>query len=392
MISPPSPLQLGVYTDGPAGSTGTWTPLPGVSHLQPLDFSVGGKDMHFYASKSFFDPVGVGRRIYYGWAVVPPASVQTLARVTNYHAGLQRLTFAPLPELASLRAVPPLFVSDSVIAVSPGTILWLGDGWRAGAGNQSEVTLSFVLPPSGRSTFGLAVLVGAPSGGGVNVSTPITLTFDAASFTANVTVGGAPARNLTYYMPGVDLPGGDYNVTDVTYTDPHVCQAACTADGERCQAYTYVTRPPLVGSCCLKGSVPAADANPTCTSGSKHGGGSAGVGGALAAIPLLRGDIAIDVRVFVDSTFIEVFVMEGRVAFTYGINSGAEAGAAGVTLFADATNPAPVAAANVSVWHLNSIWTTPDTVLQQAAAAASVRRAREEQQQHAAAAAAGEVP
>jgi hypothetical protein len=28
------------------------------------------------ASKDFFDPVGAGRRIYYGWALVPPASTQ----------------------------------------------------------------------------------------------------------------------------------------------------------------------------------------------------------------------------------------------------------------------------------------------------------------------------
>ncbi len=40
-----------------------------------MDFSVGGSGMHFYASKSFFDPVQ-GRRIFWGWAIVPPASTQ----------------------------------------------------------------------------------------------------------------------------------------------------------------------------------------------------------------------------------------------------------------------------------------------------------------------------
>ena len=354
---------LGVYTDGANGSAGTWTPLAGVPRLQPLDFSTGGSGMHFYASKSFLDPRG-GRRIYYGWAVVRPASTQTLARVTNYHAGLQRLTFAPLPELASLRALPPLFAGEpDRVSLPPGVTRWLGD-WSAGAGNQSEVAASFVLPATGgRSSFGLAVVVGAPAGGGDNVSTPILIHFDRASFTANVSVGGAPPRNLSYYMPGVDLGGDDYSVVNVNYTDPRICQAACTADGEKCQAFTYVTRPPLVGSCCLKGSVPAPGANPTCTSGSKHGGRVPGSGGAFASIPLLSGDSAIDVRVFTDNTFIEVFVMEGRLAFTYDINVGAEAGAAGVTLYADAANGATVVVRNASVWHLNDIWTSTGEVL-----------------------------
>jgi hypothetical protein len=48
-------------------------------------------------------------------------------------------------------------------------------------------------------------------------------------------------------MPSVDLPGGDYNCTDVGYTDAHVCESSCVNDGSKCTAWTYVTRPPLVG-------------------------------------------------------------------------------------------------------------------------------------------------
>jgi len=45
-------------------------------------------------------------------------------------------------------------------------------------------------------------------------------------------------------MPGYDLPGGDYNVTNVQYTNYTICQAACNADS-KCAAWTYVVRPPL---------------------------------------------------------------------------------------------------------------------------------------------------
>lgn len=372
--------SLGVYTEGASGTTGNWTETF-AGGLQPLDYSaLLGLGTKFYASKSFYDPVAL-RQIYYGWALVPPASTQTLARVTEYHAGLQRLVFNPLPELAALRAMPPLY-SQSSVTVAAGNTLWLGD-WAGSVGNQSEVGFSYTLPAvAGSITVG--VLVGQKTGGSSNVSTPITISYDPVTFTANVSAGGSD-YNLTWYMPGVDLPGGDYNVSDdglmcssftvarltehapflqvtnVNYTDPKVCQAVCQAD-PNCKAYTYVTRPPLVGSCCLKGSVPAPNPNPTCTSGAKPG----AIQGNSVALPLLPGDTAVDVRVFVDNTFLEVFVMGGRVALTLPINSGAEAGAAGVTLTAAAGADADLT--RVNVWHMNGIWVSPESVLAAAAA------------------------
>ena len=145
----------------------------------------------------------------------------------------------------------------------------------------------------------------------------------------------------------------------MSYSDPHTCQAACTADGARCQAWTYVTRPPLVGSCCLKASVPAPNFQaPTCTSGAKNPAPSTG---AVADVPLLPGDTAVDVHVYTDNTFVEVFVMEGRLAFTYDINTGAEAGAAGMTLFASAA----MSATSVEAYHMNPIWVDAPSVLAQ---------------------------
>ena len=349
-----------MYTEGAVGSTGTWAPTPGVPHLQGLDATAGANaGMHFYASKSFFDPAGApgGRRVYWGWALVPPASTQTLPRVTTFHPKLMSLTFNPAPELAALRALPPL-ASIASITVADGASVWLGN-WAPGAGNQSEFGVTFSLPTQS-ATFGMTV--GNGGDGSNNVSTPIIIEFNAASLNATVTVGGTVhPQNLTYYMPGVDLPGADYNVTDVDYSDPHICQAACTADGEKCQAYTYVVRPPKVGSCCLKNSVPNADSQPTCTSGSKVSRPLPGQGGATAALPLLPGDSAIDVRVFVDNTFVEVFVMHGRLAFTYNLNPGPQlAGAAGATLFASG---AAVQATDVNAWHMNPIWVSTGEVL-----------------------------
>lgn len=231
---------LGTYTEDSVGSTGTWTPLSTVPTLQALDYSAYGQGMHFYASKSFYDSKN-NRQIYWGWALVPPQSTQTLPRVTNYHKGLNILTFNPLPELSLLRASPPLF-SASTLSITNQSF-WLGDWASVGAGNQSELGATFLFPTSGPPIeFGLSVLngnVGKP----INVSTRIVFTYDPASFSLKASIGGsnAPPTNLSYYMPGIDLPGGDYNVTNVNYSDPKICQAQCTADGAKCQAYTYGT-------------------------------------------------------------------------------------------------------------------------------------------------------
>jgi sucrose-6-phosphate hydrolase SacC (GH32 family) len=370
---------FGVYTDGPVGTTGNWTVVGPA--LQPLDASAYGSSMRFYASKSYLDPVGengdgIPRRIYYGWALVPPASVQTLARVTTFHPTLGILLFNPLPELAGLRDPEPLAILPGPVVLPANSSTWLGD-WAGSLGNQSEVTATFTLPTAAGPvvTFGLEVLVGAsPSGGGgQNVSTPVTVTYDPATRTANVTAGGQEwPTNTSYFMVGWDLPGDDDNVTNVNYTDPHICQAACT-DDPTCSAYTYVVRPPLYASCCLKVNVPALNPDSRCTSGVKPG--RARPGGTVAALPLLPTDTAVDVRIFVDNTFLEVFVMGGRLAFTVPINTGAESGAAGMNLIVSGGGAAGVTVQDVSVWHLDSIWTTTDEVLKTAAEA---RRRREE--------------
>ena len=127
-------------------------------------------------------------------------------------------------------------------------------------------------------------------------------------------------------------------------------------------AYTYVTRPPLVGSCCFKSSVPAAVPRDTCTSGVRNPSGPP-TGSATAPLPLLPGDGTIDIRVLVDGTFAEVFVMGGRLAFTIDVNAGAIATTAGVALSAAASNSVALDLEDVAVWHMGSIWTSPSEVL-----------------------------
>ena len=83
-----------------------------------------------------------------------------------------------------------------------------------------------------------------------------------------------------------------------------------------------------------------------------------------APVPLFEGEATMDVRVFVDNTFIEVFVGGGRLALTAGVEAGAAAGAAGMALFGEATG---ATARNVSVWRMDSAWEEAADVLQRRA-------------------------
>jgi len=64
--------------------------------------------------------------------------------------------------------------------------------------------------PSKAATITLHVAAGASGNlDGLNISTPVTATFEPES--ANVTVGiGIPGSELTQYMQHTDLPGGDF--------------------------------------------------------------------------------------------------------------------------------------------------------------------------------------
>jgi hypothetical protein len=91
------------------------------------------------------------------------------------------------------------------------------------------------------------------------------------------------------------------------------------------------------------------------------GGPPPGPAATSTPIPLLPGDTAIDVRIYLDNTFAEVYLMEGRLALTLTLDGNPISDAA-VALFAGSGGPT-ITASDVYVWPLSSIWVPPAAVL-----------------------------
>lgn len=165
-------FQLGVYTDGPANTTGTWGPSTAAS------FTPGLVDAGIvYASKDFAAPGN--RRLLIGWATAAPASVMTVPRELRYDGAVGRLAQSPVVELEVLRAAPALVLDSTPRPVDPGTAvtplfpatvaahwidltvvfkrpatrtaLWL-DVLESAAGNTTtRIGVMYIPPPAGRS-------------------------------------------------------------------------------------------------------------------------------------------------------------------------------------------------------------------------------------------------
>jgi len=275
----------------------------------------------------------------------------TLVREVNYDAELKTLVANPLPELVGLRS--GVLASERGVALG-GAAPHVVAGTGAGAAASADVNVTFRALTAG-SVFGACVLANDTNEGlGIRLS-----------------MSGAASN---YFMPGVDLPSDDYNVTDVSYSDPRICQAACTADGAKCQAYTYVKRPPLVGSCCLKGSVPAQASNPACTSGIKAaappGSVTVQVGACADALGSgfgadnagktfsLRSSTAtsVTVRILADRSVADFFVEGGSWSGTVAwlAKDPRAAGDSAVTLFGNSG-----VVADVDVWSMGCGWVDP---------------------------------
>ena len=345
-------MQVGTYTEGQPGTVGNWSATPGFSFDQVL-IDAG----NFYASKDFYDPVK-DRRINWGWAIVPPASTQTLPRHITWHPDLKQLMHSPVEEQKQLRG-DALANLSSPQQIKPASQLYLGD-WADARGNQSETLAVFHIPDAS-GTFGVDVMTAdnpAAARTRIYVSIEVDKTSQQRTAVVGITDGATPTNMLTPYMNHTDLPGGDFNVTNVNYTDPTVCQAVCLANPD-CQAWTYVVRGPLHAACCQKGASGWSynPHNPTCTSGVRHP-EPAPASGYEAPLALLPSDTTIELRVFTDNTFVEAFWMDGRVAMTAKLMG--QDPKAGVSLFADNTT---VTVDSAAVWHVNSIWVSPSDVL-----------------------------
>lgn len=121
-----------------------------------------------------------------------------------------------------------------------------------------------------------------------------------------------------------------------------------------------MVRPPLYASCCQKGATNWGynPNNDKCTSGVRNPEPAPG-SGKSALLHLLPSDEDIEVRVFVDNTFLEAYWQDGRVAMTATL-TGTEP-EAGMSVFGEGE----VQVTAVDVWHVGSIWITPEEVLQQ---------------------------
>jgi len=336
-------MNVGTYTPGKPKEVGDFSATPGVPHSETIIDAD-----RLYASKDFYDPVKK-RRINWGWARVPPASTQTLPREITWHPELQQLVHSPVEEQTKLRkGVIGTLKTQELPAGSEVSF-----GLPSGVGNQSEVMVSFQRPTT---TTRLAVSVMSGK------ATPLPDPY---------------ARE----MVGWDMPSGDYKVTNVNYTDFKVCEKSCDGDAQ-CQAWTYVIRGPLYASCCLKKAVKTAKQKNSCTSGVKNpsGGNDHGtqffvdyvppasganvtevkvgaVGGKTDTLKLLASDETIEMRLFVDNTFTEVFWMGGRVAMTTTTPASQQAD---VTVSSDKTG---TTLASAKAWQVGSIWVSPEEVL-----------------------------
>jgi len=76
------------------------------------------------------------------------------------------------------------------------------------------------------------------------------------------------------------------------------------------------------------------------------------------SLPLLASERSLEIRMFIDVTFVEVFLARGRVAFTAPLKVGS---AADVSL----TATADLTAERVTAYPLRSPWVTPEAVLKQ---------------------------
>merc|ERR1712025_780667 len=158
-------------------------------------------------------------------------------------------------------------------------------------------------------------------------------------------------------MPKLDLPGSDYSVTNVNYTDFRVCENACNADS-KCNCYTYVIRGPLYASCCLKTGYPSARSMGSCTSGVKNPNDPKWpkISGTVDTLRMSPNDKSITIRVYNDITFSEGYWQNGRVAMTID-NPATQESLMSVSSNVDVTMN------YAKAWQVNSIWVSPEEVI-----------------------------
>ena len=370
-------MQVGRYTDGAAGTPGSWEPLQPcldeASHNKqpgPRGYGCGQctDAGQTYAAKNFFDPVK-NRTLLWTWAGVAPNATMALVREMTWNAELQQLQFAPIAEQVELRGDGALAARTS-LEMAAGSEVWL-----ASAANQTETEVVFELPAA-PARFGVVTM-----GAGTNTSSTaggfFWLEYSPQTHSATVgyhsggTEGGAAAPDrlaLAKVMPGVNLRGLDLKVVSGYKGNWTGCQALCASTAV-CKAWTWCRACPDTTKCCLKSGIPApteAAAGTTMVSGvmsvpfvdqckmsANHSACTP-----TATLRLSPTEKTISLRVFTDRTFAEAYWQDGRVVMTASTPPSATAS---IALAAVTT---AVTVKKATVWSVGAIWTTPNELLQ----------------------------
>eukprot|EP01052_Picozoa_sp_SAG31_P007003 SAG31_NODE_329_length_17643_cov_10.377793_8_plen_407_part_00 len=365
--------QLGTYLPGPRGVLGSFKVTTGWADVfKPRMIDAGA----FYASKDNHYPTrhsNDSRRINWGWAMVPPASTQTLPRQITFNPVARTLEQAPLPELEALRQYP------AAAHITRGQLTNGGAGIKLGTGVtiQSEVVVRWQLPVAKTD---MTVVIGT-------VPPP------------------PPPQKGRGFVRGMDVgaPAVNYNITHYHQANTTAmalrCQAACDAD-TRCSAWTFGNRNTSAssdpcrfpgGCCCLKtGAIACLSPNPLCISGLQprtaercgntkppigHGISctihfvpqnhqhisepyneiAVSCGGVSDTLRLLPSERYVELRMFVDHTVAEAYFQGGRVAMT-------SATALDDTAHVLLTTEGASVDVEVTMYKMRSIWVTPDAV------------------------------
>ena len=376
--------QAGTYVDGAPRTLPFFNATPGWEDL--FEQRVIDKGF-FYASKDSEFPTkdGGSRRINWGWAILGVhggggAGPQSLPRTVTFNPVARVLEQAPTEELEAVRG--PAAVSKSNVTVSIGSPVPLDLG--PGVAKRSEIVAKFQLPAEA-ATFGIAV-------------------GDVAA------MGKPPGLAVSRMMANYAMPGyGNSAPNSPSTATPAVCQARCDADPD-CTAWTYA---PHLGPGHKPCSSTPVDANRMCPIHNGEGDNTVAgyknathlpgciantsyllcsvdytppanasapyhevpvsCGGTTDMLRLLQGEDTLELRMYSDWNFVEVFFQRGRVAMTVMsvtdqlLKPGESPGlgdTADIALVATGHAGSDVTATSLHVYPMNGIWTTPDEVRQ----------------------------
>eukprot|EP01051_Picozoa_sp_SAG22_P014526 SAG22_NODE_1774_length_3609_cov_3.611681_3_plen_349_part_00 len=338
-------FTLGSYTAGGHGTAGTWQAIGGRE-------SAGGTVIdrgQLFAGKDMWDPVK-RRRLYWGWAHnVPPASALTLAREISWHGLLQQFVYSPLAEQSLLRGaqLPTAAIPGTQVPAMPGR-LWLSEGWAHGAGNTTEIVVTFALP-AGPARLGVVVMAG-------------TTARDAAGPAA-----GALYDGTLFYVdyrpkPATSGGGGAWTV-GVGAMDMHPVAMDLRGDGNRAAVSAAGDGQQEQQQQQQQHERRRQDEYLPYGRGTSAGPPAAWPPYSSKLQLLLGADINLTLTIYVENTFAECFFMHGRTVLTRTVGQpspGLPRLAAGVAVVA---NTSGVQLENAAVWRVGSAWVAPEQVL-----------------------------